>query len=130
MVRDDNVLLLYEGVTLRLENVQCVRDYVLIEMPKEDGNVRTSSGVVIAAQVLKDDAPCTGRVVRTGPGRATATGEFSRSPVQPGDFVKFKDYAGNEVLIEGKPYCVVKMVDILCTLKEEEETKGRVTSNE
>ena len=122
MVRDDNVLLAYEGVTMRLDNVQCVRDYVLIELPRNDGkNVQTSSGVVIAAQVLADAVPCTGRVVRIGPGRATPTGEFSPSPVQPGDFVKFKDYAGNDVLIEGKAYSVVKMVDILCTLKEEQE---------
>ena len=118
MVRDDNVLLAYEGITMRLENILCVRDYVLIELEQSQGNVATSSGVVIAAQVLADSVPCTGRVVRIGPGRATATGEFAPSPVQPGDFVKFKDYAGNDVLIEGKPYSVVKMVDILCTLNE------------
>ena len=126
MVRDDNVLLAYEGITMRLDNVKCVRDYVLIELPRNEGkNVQTSSGVVIAAQVLADAVPCTGRVVRIGPGRATPTGEFCPSPVQPGDFVKFKDYAGNDVLIEGKPYSVVKMVDILCTLKEDQsETRG------
>ena len=126
MVRDDNVLLAYEGITMRLDNVQCVRDYVLIELPRNEGkNVQTRSGVVIAAQVLADAVPCTGRVVRIGPGRATPTGEFCPSPVQPGDFVKFKDYAGNDVLIEGKPYSVVKMVDILCTLKEDQsETRG------
>ena len=122
MVRDDSVLLAYEGVTMRLDNVQCVRDYVLIELPRNDGkNIQTSSGVVIAAQVLANAVPCTGRVVRIGPGRATPTGEFSPSPVQPGNFVKFNDDAGNDVLIEGKAYSVVKMVDILCTLKEEQE---------
>jgi len=119
VVRDDNVLLAYEGVSLRMDTVQCVRDYVLIEMENTEGNISTSSGVVIAAQVMADDVPCTGRVVKVGPGRATATGEYSKSPVQPGDYVKWKDYGGNDVRIEGKPYSVVKMVDILCTLKEE-----------
>jgi len=118
MVRDDNVLLVYEGVTLRLDNVRCVRDFVLIELDDTEGNVATRSGVVIAAQVLADDMPCTGRVVLMGPGRATPTGEHSPPPVQPGDYVKLKDYAGNDVMIEGKPHSVVKMVDILCTLKE------------
>lgn len=119
IVRDDSVLLAYTGVTMRLNSVRCVRDYVLVELEQNTNNVVTRSGVVIAAQVMRDEEPCTGRVVLTGPGRATSYGKASPSPVVPGDFVKFKDYAGNDVMIEGKSYSVVKMVDILCTLKTE-----------
>jgi co-chaperonin GroES (HSP10) len=77
--------------------------------------IATSSGVVIASMGLKNDLPCQGRVVKVGPGRMGPDGTYTPSPVAPGDYVKFKDYAGNDVVIEGKPYTVVKMVDLLST---------------
>jgi chaperonin GroES len=126
VIRDDNVLLIYTGVTLRLDTVTPVRDYVLIELDSKsnakgggDSNtVATSSGIVIAASVLKDNLPCEGRVVKVGEGRMSSSGTLTASPVQVGDVVKFKEYAGNDIMIEGKQYSVVKMVDILCTFNE------------
>ena len=120
MIRDDDVLLQYSGVSMKLENVELVRDYVLVELDEKYGDEpkATTSGVVIASQVMKDDRPCEGRVVKIGEGRMASDGQLTKSPVQPGDVVKFKDYAGNDVMIEGKPYSVVKMVDILSTRVE------------
>jgi chaperonin GroES len=117
-IRDDDVLLYYTGVTMNYATSTPVRDYVLVEFPKEssDKQLQTKSGVVLAASVMKDASPCQGRVVKIGQGRMDSLGKLTTSPVQPGDLVKFKDYAGNEVIIEGKLYSVVKMVDILCTL--------------
>ena len=57
-------------------------------------------------------------MVKVGEGRMASNGELTSSPVNVGDKVKFKDYAGNDVSIEGKPYSVVKMVDILSSLSE------------
>jgi chaperonin GroES len=119
VIRDDDVLLAYRGVTMKLDNVIPVRDYVLIEIAKQNQDLKTSSGVVVAAQVLKDSVVCEGRVVKVGEGRMASLGNFTPSPVKPGDYVKWKDYAGNEVKIEGKDYSLVKMVDILATLNEE-----------
>jgi len=120
MIRDDNVLLYYSGVSMKLDTVVPVRDYVLVALDERFGDepVSTSAGVVIAAQVMKDDVPCEGRVVKVGEGRMASKGEFTSSPVAVGEMVKFKDYAGSDVMIEGKPYSLVKMVNILCTLKE------------
>ena len=42
-----------------------------------------------------------------------SNGELMTMDVSPGDMIKFRDFAGNEVEIEGKEYSVVKMVDIL-----------------
>ena len=101
-----------------------VRDYVLIELDSksnakgDDNTVATSSGIVLAASVLKDSLPCEGRVVLVGEGRMSSTGTLTNSPVKVGDVVKFKEYAGNDIIIEGKQYSVVKMVDILCTFTE------------
>lgn len=121
MIRDDDVLLQYSGVSMKLDNVEPVRDYVLVELDEKYGDEpqATRSGVVIASQVTRNDRPCEGRVVKIGEGRMASDGKLTTSPVQPGDVVKFKDYAGNDVMIEGKPYSVVKMVDILSTRIEQ-----------
>ena len=71
----------------------------------------------------KNDQVCEGIVVKVGEGRLNSSGEFSPSPVDVGERVKFKDYAGNDVMIEGKPYSVVKMVDILCTINDDSVTQ-------
>jgi chaperonin GroES len=117
MIRDDDIMLYYTGVTMNLENVVPCRDYVLVELPKGEDQV-TSSGVVISGMVTKDDEPCEGTVVKTGEGRMNSRGELSPSPVAVGDMVKFKDYAGNDVRIEGKEHVLVRMVEILATAKD------------
>jgi chaperonin GroES len=119
MIRDDNCLLYYEGVSMKLNNVFPVRDFVLIALDEDPETLATSSGVVIAQQVMADAVPCEGTVVKVGEGRMASKGQLAPPPVKVGESVKFKDYAGNDVTIEGKPYSVVKMVDILCTLNEE-----------
>ena len=85
---------------------------------------------MIASQVVADDVPCEGTVVKAGEGRLNSSGELSPSPVKAGERVKFKDYAGNDVTIDGKPYSVVKMVDILCSLSEEVQTLREATGDD
>ncbi len=119
LIRDDDCLLYYEGVTMKFDNVFPVRDYVLIELDKDPETLATSSGVVIANQVMADVLPCEGTVAKVGEGRMASKGELTKPQVQVGDRVKFKDYSGNEVKIEGKEYTVVKMVDILGNLKKD-----------
>ncbi len=101
---------------MTLDNVIPCRDYVLVELSK--GKAETKSGIVVAESVMKDYEPCEGRVVKVGEGRMTSTGEFSESPVKVGDRVKFRDYAGNGVKIEGKDHSLVRMVDILSALED------------
>jgi chaperonin GroES len=116
MIRDDDVMLIYEGSSIMsLNNVRPCRDYVLVELDSM-GTGETTSGIVLAAAVMKDQVPCEGTVMKVGEGRMTSTGDFANPPVAIGDRIKFKDYGGNDVLIGGKPYSVVRMVDILCTI--------------
>lgn len=114
MIRDDDIMLYYTGVTMSMDNVTPCRDYVLVKVPQKEEQVM-SSGVVIADMVTKEDEVCEGGVVKVGEGRLNSSGEFSPSPVAVGDRVKFKDYAGNDVRIEGKDFVLVRMVDILAT---------------
>jgi len=118
MIRDDDIMLYYEGVQMTKDNVVPCRDYVLIELSGK--TMETKSGIVVASSVTKNDLPCEGTVFKIGEGRMSSTGEFTPSPVQVGDKVKFKDYSGNDVKIEGKEYSVVRMVEILCSIPEQE----------
>ena len=119
MIRDDDVMLHYEGVKMSRGNVTPNRDYVLIKLDEQ--KLETDSGIVVAASVTKDDIPCVGTVFKVGEGRMCSTGEYSASPVSPGDRVKFKDYAGNEIKIDNEAYSLVRMVEILCSSSKSEE---------
>jgi len=119
MIRDDDCLLYYDGVTMKVDSVVPVRDYVLVALDEDPESLATSSGVVIANQVVADDLPCEGTVVKVGEGRMNSSGKLSKPPVKVGERIKFKDYAGNDVTIEGKPYSVIKMIDILCSLSKQ-----------
>jgi len=115
MIRDDDVLLHYKGVRMTNENVRPCRDYILVELTVQ--KTETASGIVVAESVMKDYEACEGIVAKVGEGRMTSTGKFSDAPVKVGDRVKFRDYAGNGVKIEGKEHSLVRMVDILCALE-------------
>ena len=115
MIRDDDILLYYRGVRMTRDNVVPCRDYVLVELIRS--KAETASGIVVAGSVMADYEPCEGTVMKVGEGRMTSNGEFSSSPVRVGDRVKFRDYAGNGVKIEGVEHSLVRMVDILCGLE-------------
>lgn len=124
MIRDDDIMLYYQGVKMTRDNVVPCRDYVLVQdddSANASANLRTDSGIVVAASVNKDLEVCEGTIFRVGEGRLCSTGKFSPSPVQEGDRVKFRDYAGNPVKIDGVGFHLVRMVDILCAVPTEEE---------
>ena len=119
VIRDENIMVSYEGMTMTLGNCRPTRDYVLIELNEEA--LETESGIVVAAQVMKQTVKCEGRVLKVGEGRMASTGKLTKVPFEIGDYVKFKDYGGNDVVIEGKTYSLVKMVDILASVPEKME---------
>ena len=69
--------------------------------------------MVIAATAQKGSKPSTGRVVKVGPGRMASNGTIMKVDIEVDDMVKFRDFAGNEVMIGGEEYSVVRMPDIL-----------------
>uniref|UniRef100_A0A7S1ZF55 20 kDa chaperonin, chloroplastic n=1 Tax=Trieres chinensis TaxID=1514140 RepID=A0A7S1ZF55_TRICV len=119
MIRDDDVIIYYEGTTMTKANAIPCRDYVLVKTKEQ--KLETASGIVVAASVTRGDVPCEGTVFKVGEGRMCSKGEFTPSPVKVGETVKFKDYGGNDVKIEGELYSAVRMVDILCSIPQEED---------
>lgn len=111
LIRDDDILVKFTGTALSLESVDVVRDNVLVEVDSSDQ--QTEGGILIAKSSNTEKRPSTGKVVKVGPGRIAANGELMPMDVDVGDMIKFRDFAGNEVDIEGREYSVVRMADIL-----------------
>jgi len=111
LIRDDDILVKFTGDKLTVDSVDVVRDNVLVYAEKKE--VETEGGILLASSTKKAQKPSTGQVVKVGPGKMAANGELMAMEVEVGDMVKFRDFAGNEVEIEGKEYSVVKMSDIL-----------------
>lgn len=111
LIKDDDVLLKYTGGDALLSNVECVKDQVLIRYaPKEAAN---SGGIIINTAESKEKRQDTGTVVKIGPGRQAGNGKVMQIQVKPGDGVRFRDFAGADVKLEGVEYRVVRAYDIL-----------------
>ena len=111
LIRDDDILVKYTGEKLTLDTVDVCRDNVLVFVDKTEQE--TEGGILIAKSSKSESRPSTGEVIKVGPGKMASNGELMAMDLQPGDMVKFRDFAGNEVEIEGKDYSVVKMADVL-----------------
>ncbi|VEU36420.1 unnamed protein product [Pseudo-nitzschia multistriata] len=111
LIRDDDVLVRFEGDELTLDSCSTIQDAVLVYV--ETKEVATEGGILLAASSKTESRPSTGKVVKVGPGRCATNGERMEMEIEEGDFIKFRDYAGNEVEIEGEDYTVVRALDIL-----------------
>ncbi|CAB9504419.1 10 kDa chaperonin [Seminavis robusta] len=111
LIRDDDVLVKFTGDELTLESADVTRDSVLVYVERQEQS--TEGGILIASSSKTDNRPSTGEVVKVGPGRMAADGTVMAMEVEVGDMVKFRDFAGNEVIIEEKEYSVVRMADVL-----------------
>ena len=126
LIRDDDILITYTTPSLdSLDTVQVTRDNILVYV--EEKEVATEGGILIAKTSKSESKPSIGLVVKIGPGKMAANGEIisisaaatvnndhdDTTLLQTGDYIKFRDFAGNEVTIDGKEYTVVKMADVL-----------------
>jgi len=111
LIRDDDVMIKFTGESLNIDTAETTSDNVLVRVDEKEEE--TSGGLLIASTSSSNKRPSTGTVVKVGPGRMASNGELMSMDVKEGDMVKFRDFAGNEVTIDGKEYSVVKMVDIL-----------------
>ena len=114
LISDIDVMVKFEGEELTLEGADVIYDNVLVyvEEKEEDTSV---GGILLAKSSTKSRStkPSTGEVIKVGPGRTAINGELMEMDVAVGDFVKFRDFSGEKIEIEGKKYSVVKMNDIL-----------------
>jgi chaperonin GroES len=106
LIRDDDILVKFSGDELTIEAADVIRDNVLVFVDQSGSS--TEGGLLLGTTKKSESRPSTGKVVKVGPGL------FDKGlEVAPGDTIKFRDFAGGEVEIEGEEYSVVKVSDIL-----------------
>lgn len=111
LIRDDDVLVKFEGDSLSLDSCSAIQDSVLVYV--ETKETSTEGGILLAQTAKGQNKPSTGKAVKVGPGRYATNGDRMEMEIDEGDFLKFRDYAGNEVEIDGEDYTVVRAMDIL-----------------
>lgn len=111
LIRDDDILVKFSGEELSMESCSVLRDSVLVYV--ETKETATEGGILLAQSKSSENRPSTGNVVKVGPGRFATNGDRMEMELDEGDFIKFRDYAGKEVEIDGEEYTVVSSMDIL-----------------
>lgn len=112
LIRNDNVLVKYVGDKLLLDAVEVVGDCILVEI--DDDEQSTAGGVLLAAaSKTGEKRPSTGTIVKVGEGKMAGDGTMIPITVSVGDKIKFLDFAGNEIEIEGEEYSVVRMGEVM-----------------
>jgi chaperonin GroES len=111
LIRDDDVLVRFPaGVDANIDNAEVNWDNVLVKVVET--NQEESGGILIAKTVKKNSVSSIAEVLKVGPGRYAFNGKLMEMDVVPGDMVKYRDYAAQEVEINGEKYAVVKMNDL------------------
>ena len=111
LIRDEDVLLVYNGDEMKLENCEPSGDRILVKVEKD--TAATASGIVVAPTSGAASRASEGQVMAVGKGRISSAGEPVPMDVSVGEYVKFRDYAGSEVRVGGVDYIVVKATDCL-----------------
>jgi chaperonin GroES len=110
LIKDDDILLVFPAGVATVDNVECTRDHILIRLPQKEE--KHQSGIYFATND-KDKRATMGTVVKTGPGKQTSNGDFIPVPVKNGDGVKFREYGGTNLKLEGEEFIIVHANDIL-----------------
>jgi len=110
LIKDDDVLIKYKGDVPLLDNLECVKDRVLVELLKYDK--KTASGLILSTGE-KEATVDVGKVIKVGPGKLDRNGVLVPIVVEVGNNVKLSKYGGVDVKIAGKDYLVVRANDVL-----------------
>ncbi len=83
-------------------------DRIVIESESAE---RVTKGNIIIPESVKQKM-VKGEVIAVGPGRLLESGQRSVMPCKVGDTVLHAEYAGQQVEIDGKPYIIMRDVDL------------------
>ena len=116
LIRDDDVLLAWDTGAMSFDGVRCISDRILVSVTKQEDT--TVSGIALAPGAAEQAKTSAGKVVKMGEGRVAANGEVLPNPVSVGEYVKFRDFAGSDVKLDGDDYVICRMSDCLAKWSE------------
>jgi chaperonin GroES len=92
--------------------IKPLSDRVVVKPAEPDEKVQ---GGIIIPDTAKEK-PQKGKIIATGPGKTSDTGEIIAMEVKVGDTVLYGKYSGTEVTIDGEDYLIVRESDILAVI--------------
>jgi chaperonin GroES len=95
-----------------LMKVKPLSDRVVIQPLEADE--KTSGGIYLPDTAK--EKPQMGKVVATGPGKISDTGQLVKIEVKVGDTVLYGKYSGTDITLDNKEYLIVRESDILAIL--------------
>ncbi|CAN0003006.1 unnamed protein product [Ascophyllum nodosum] len=111
-VRGQDILFVYAGERMQPDTIKMIRDEILVKVDPEA--TQSKSGLLLGnKEEDTGSGPSTGEVVAVGPGRTADTGDVVPMTVQTGDLIKFRDFAGSPVKMQGIDYRVMKIEEVL-----------------
>ena len=92
--------------------IKPLSDRVVLEALKADE--KTSGGIYLPDTAK--EKPQMGKIIATGPGKVSDSGQKIAMQVKKGDTILYGKYSGTEVQFEGKEYIIMHESDILAIL--------------
>ncbi|MCE9565519.1 MAG: co-chaperone GroES [Planctomycetes bacterium] len=89
-----------------------LNDKILVERMEADD--KTAGGIILPDAAK--EKPKQGKILAVGDGKALDNGKRAAFQVKVGDRVLFTNYAGNEVVHEGKEFLIMTEDDILAVV--------------
>jgi len=89
-----------------------LHDRVLVRRVEEQE--KTTTGIIIPDTAK--EKPQEGEILASGRGRINENGKVLPLDVKPGDRILFGKYAGNDVILEGEEYLIMREDEVLGTL--------------
>ena len=95
-------------------NLRPLNDRVIVE--RLDQVTKTASGLIIPEAAA--EKPDQGMILAVGNGKILEDGRVRPLDLKKGDKVLFGKYAGQEVVLSGKKYLVMREEDIMAVVEE------------
>ena len=89
--------------------IRPLQDRILVKRIDEE---ETTKGGIIIPDTAKEK-PQEGKVIATGKGKVTDSGDVLPLDVKKGDRILFSKYAGTEVTLEGEEHLIIREDDVL-----------------
>lgn len=101
IMREPDVTLIVDG-----DKITPIGDRILVEMNQDNGETKTSGGIIIPETARKEREP-QGKVVAVGGGN-----DKEPLSVKIGDTIFFGRFAGSEMKIKGKDFMIIRESDV------------------
>ena len=89
--------------------IKPLHDRILVERVEDVGV--TAGGIIIPDTA--QEKPMEGKVVAVGSGARSDDGKFQPLDVKKGDRILFGKWSGNEIMVDGNEYIIMKESDVM-----------------